>query len=549
MYWYFNFCRYLFNNEFSYLPTQDLQSSLENLNVKGVMNLIEFPRAHDKNGKPTFPLIENLTLEYQTHCCWYNDFYTLERDLNNGSTVVPDRKRRQSSCNSINVTKFKETFNPKLVTCTPQPDAFHPCYDIIEYLHLRIAIWFVIVSAVVGNILVVAVLTYTMIKKTVTVQHILITNLATADFCLAVYLTFIASADLDTAGNYQNEAFNWERSAACKTAGFFAVFSSVASICILALITFERMTTIAFSYTGKRFMTIPRTIVALAIVWSIAFVFGILPAVGVSNYGKVCICLPFEANTSLDKGYIISLLVFTGVVCFFILFCYIVLFIWVKKSTSSLSGKEELRIAFKISCLVVTDFLIWTPIAVIGLTGVIRGESLIDVQASKYLMIFIFPINSWVNPLLYSILQTAFRNQLCDIIAQCGLCKEYHQKRRAEALGVSHAVPSISTRKFHISDICTKLTFTSFLNVFRKHSSMAPNKSAGEVSQMCTLTIRRCQPGGSTSSFLPPMNEGKIVLHNYCVYIYATKLLNMIFYIQDTTRACLAYQPTIKTFK
>ena len=494
----FNFCRYLFNNEFSYLPTQDLRSSLEKLNVRGVENLIEFPRAHDKNGEPTFPLIKQLTLEYPTHCCWYKDFYTLEPDLNNGTVIIfSNRLRRQSSCNYINVTKFKETFNPQLVTCTPQPDAFHPCYDIIEYLHLRIAIWFVIVSAVVGNVLVMAVLTYIMIKKTVTVQHILITNLAAADFCLAVYLIFIASADLDTAGNYQNEAFNWERSAACKTAGFFAVFSSVASICILALITFERMTTIAFSYTDKRFMTIPRTIVALAIVWSIAFIFGILPAFGISNYGKVCICLPFEANTSLDKGYIISLLIFTGVICFFILFCYIVLFIWVKKGITVLSTKQELRIAFKMFALVVTDFLIWTPIAVIGLTGVIRGESLIGVQASKYLMVFIFPINSWVNPLLYSILQTAFRKQLCDFFCVCGFCKKYHQRRNARIHGTSHTGPSsFSTRKFHISSITSTSMHALLLSMFGKRSSVA---SVDESSQMNSMARRKSRTNSSTS--------------------------------------------------
>ena len=114
----------------------------------------------------------------------------------------------------------------------------------------------------------------------------MITNLAAADFCLAVYLIFIVAADLNTAGNYQNEAFNWERSAACKTAGFFAVFSSVAPICTLGVITFER-TSIAFSFIGESLLTIPRTVVILSVVWSIAFVFGILPAVAISDYGKV----------------------------------------------------------------------------------------------------------------------------------------------------------------------------------------------------------------------------------------------------------------------
>ena len=142
------------------------------------------------------------------------------------------------------------------------------------------------IAAVTGNILVIAVLVFSMVKKTVTVPQILITNLAAADFCLAVYLIFIVAADLNTAGNYQNEAFNWERSAACKTAGFFAVFSSVAPICTLGVITFER-TSIAFSFIGESLLTIPRTVVILSVVWSIAFVFGILPAVAISDYGKV----------------------------------------------------------------------------------------------------------------------------------------------------------------------------------------------------------------------------------------------------------------------
>ena len=504
---YFALCRYLQHNGFSYLPSTDIRYSLYNINVKGCVNLIEFPRARRKNGEPTFPQIKTLILEYQTHCCWYNDFYLHEPDLND---ITINRKRRQSTCPD-KVTTFKEAKSRQLVECSPQPDAFHPCYDIIEFLYLRIAIWFIITIAVVGNILVVAVLVFSMIRNSVTVPQILITNLAAADFCLAIYLIFIAAADLDTAGNYQNEAFNWERSAACKTAGFFAVFSSVASICILAVITFERMTTIAFSFSHKRFMTIPKTIILLVIVWSIAFTFGILPAVGVSSYGKVCICLPFEANTSLDKGYIISLLIFTGIVCFFILFCYVILFIQIKRTTSSLSRKQELRIALKMSALVVTDFIIWTPIAVIGLTAVFRGVSWIDVQTSKYLMIFIFPINACVNPLLYSILQTAFHNRICDIFAQLGLCKEYNRRRKARTLGVTHTKPSSGTRNFNIGSISS--LSTSLWSIFSKHPvSTSSSLENNETVKIPDFTRRQYHSNGSISSYWPSLQEGNIIL-------------------------------------
>ena len=489
------FCRKLGYNKFSVLPTSDLQR-LKRLNVKGAVNLINFPRAYDENDNPTFPLIYDLMLHYPTHCCWYKDYYV-------HTTHIIDfgRRRRQSP-----TPTYIQTDN--LVTCTPQPDAFHPCYDIIQFTYLRVAIWFIITAAVCGNTLVMIVLIFSMIKKGATVPQMLITNLAAADFCLSVYLIFIAAADLDTAGRYENEAFNWERSAACKTAGFFAVFSSVASICLLALITFERMTTIAFSYTGKRFMTIPKTIVALVIVWLVAFTFGILPAVGVSEYGKVCICLPFEASTSQDKGYIISLLLFTGIVCFFILICYVILFLRVKKTTSSLSGRQELRIAFKMFALVLTDFVIWTPIAVIGLTGVLSGQSLIGVQESKYLMIFVFPINCWVNPLLYSILQNAFRNQICEMFAHCGLCKEYHQRRKARAQGLTYNAPT-DGRRFRIGSITSTSTYTSFLNFFSKRASVT-SIGSNEAAQMQTLTKKKHRSQSSTSSDQQSIKEGNV---------------------------------------
>ena len=495
----------LSNNEFSVLPTIDIQPSLKRLYVKGVLNLIDFPQPYDENGEPRFLLLENLTLEYETHCCWYKDFYTYEvRQIK----VDQNKSRRRSPT-------MEYTRSDHLVSCAPQPDAFHPCYDIIQFTPLRVAIWFIITAAVCGNILVMTVLIFSMIKTAPTVPQILITNLAAADFCLAIYLTFIAAADLHTAGRYENEAFNWERSAACKTAGFFAVFSSVASICLLAMITFERMTTIAFSYTGRRFMTIPKTVVVLITVWSIAFIFAILPAVGVSSYSKVCICLPFEANTSRDKSYIISLLIFTGIVCFFILICYVILFVRVKKTSSSLSGREELRIAFKMSVLVLTDFIIWTPIAVIGLTGVLRGESLVDVQTSKYLMIFVFPINCWVNPLLYSILQTAFRNQLCDMFAHCGLCKEYHQRRKARAQGLTYTAATSEGRKFRISSITSTTTFTSFLSLFSKRASVT-SIGSNEGAQIQNFSKRKHRSHSSTSSDQPSIKEGNICI---CMYI------------------------------
>lgn len=44
------------------------------------------------------------------------------------------------------------------VLCIPAPDAFNPCEDIMGNLALRVAVWFVVVTAVVGNLAVMLVL-------------------------------------------------------------------------------------------------------------------------------------------------------------------------------------------------------------------------------------------------------------------------------------------------------------------------------------------------------------------------------------------------------
>lgn len=44
------------------------------------------------------------------------------------------------------------------VECDPVPDAFNPCEDIMGNLALRVAVWLVVVTAVVGNLAVMIVL-------------------------------------------------------------------------------------------------------------------------------------------------------------------------------------------------------------------------------------------------------------------------------------------------------------------------------------------------------------------------------------------------------
>jgi len=449
--------------------------------------------------------VEGYTNENISNYPYLNQSQLNQSQLNQSQMVCPNRP--------TNFTPTDKPFN-----CTPpRDDPFHPCYDIIEFLWLRIAIWTIILISLCGNVLVFTVLLYGAVKKSLTVPQLMIMNLAAADFCLGLYLLFIAAADLDTAGDYFNRWFEWERSAACKTAGFFAVLSSTASICVLGLITFERMTKIIFTFSGRVVMTLFRTVVCLLIVWIIAFLFAVLPIFDISSYSRVAICLPIDLRDGADQVYICFLLFFTGAVCILILTSYVILFIRIKKTTSSLTTRQEFKLALKMAILVVTDFLIWVPIAVFGLAGLFTQDSIVDVQVSKYLMIFLFPINSCINPVLYSLMQSSFRNQMCDVTAHFGLCQNYHKRRRDQQRGLSITATNNPNSN---RDRLGQFTDTSVTNFSGKNVLACQLQQYNSYS--CSLRSTSSEPNGSIGE------KYDIVVYSNVVMLSAFNLHNIM---------------------
>lgn len=65
-------------------------------------------------------------------------------------------------------------------------------------------------------------------------------NLAMADFCMGLYLGFLAIVDASSLGEFRKMAIHWQYSSGCQVAGFFGVLSSELSVFTLAVITLER---------------------------------------------------------------------------------------------------------------------------------------------------------------------------------------------------------------------------------------------------------------------------------------------------------------------
>ncbi|XP_063965433.1 G-protein coupled receptor GRL101-like [Lytechinus pictus] len=322
--------------------------------------------------------------------------------------------------------------------CNTPPNPFATCEGLLRNTLLRICIWLIGISALVGNVLVIAWRTYKrkLDRSENSVQMSFITNLAIADLLMGVYMVFIGSADAYFGADYYLHSASWRKSFACKLAGFVAMVSSEASVLVLVLISLDRFICIVFPFGVFRFRT-RSSRVALCLAWFLAILLAVIPVIigdritGFYGYSDVCIGLPlvtpatgfqgvwvesgngdtFEHHfvATGNSGWAYSTAVFIGLnlMCFVAVFVfYVAIFVYVRKAAAS-SGrkterKDEVRMAMKMAIIVGTDFLCWMPVIIMGILSQ-SGSAVIPVVTYVWTIVFILPINSSLNPYLYTI--------------------------------------------------------------------------------------------------------------------------------------------------
>ncbi|CAL1533643.1 unnamed protein product [Lymnaea stagnalis] len=191
--------------------------------------------------------------------------------------------------------------------CTPQPNAFNPCEDLMGYEWLRVFVWFVwfvLLAALGGNLIVIIVLLTARSKPTV--PKFLMCKLSFADFLMGLYLLLIASVDVHFLGEYFTHAVSWQNDGGCQVAGFLTVFASELSVFVLTVITMERWYAISQAIHVNKRLRMRQATGLMFFGWIYASSMALLPLFGVSGYGAVSICLPKEARDVWDIVYIMS---------------------------------------------------------------------------------------------------------------------------------------------------------------------------------------------------------------------------------------------------
>ena len=305
------------------------------------------------------------------------------------------------------------------VTCSPAPDAFNPCDDVIGTTVLRVFSWISCLLAIFGNIFLLLVLYSN--ENPLTVYKLLMYHLAVANGIMGLYLGILCSLDAYTFNRYYNYVRTWQYSGGCKVAGFLAVFSTELSVCVLAIVTIERYLLIVHALHIRRQMKLIHAKLALIVAWTYSFVVAILPVTNViSSYEKVAVCLPFETSNKLSEGYIAWLLLYYVLMFVYIIVSYLKMYVSVNGAPSCAGANTEFKVAKRFSLIVFCNFACWLPISIAGFMAM-YSKIPMSIKVSKFLIVFAFPLNACTNPFLYAFFTRIFKGDVLHFFGKIGI--------------------------------------------------------------------------------------------------------------------------------
>ena len=386
-----------------------------------------------------------------------NHLTTLESDLFQTCKVLENLDLRGNDLKWIDKNAFRGIHNTTKAlvddygTCcfvtsaecyavNPKP-VYLTCERLLSSEVLKISMWVLGFGALFGNILIIMHWFSRWRRNIIKYNHfLLMTNLSLSDLLMGIYLLILTSVDAYFTDYFPSFAEKWRQSGLCKVAGTLSVLSSQGSVFFITLISFDRYVSMKYPYSQFRLQQRSLKLVIIML-WVSAFLIAVVPTClpnispDVYDVSEVCIGLPMSRKLILSNEthtvrnghntgitidvtvadvigtkpgmyYAIAIFIVLNLTCFLLVaFCYIQIFITVRKSRArcgrSKQSEADLRMAINMSAVVLTDFCCWVPIIV---TCILVQCGLVVVSPVMYAwtVAFILPINSSVNPVVYS---------------------------------------------------------------------------------------------------------------------------------------------------
>ncbi|XP_071551817.1 uncharacterized protein [Panulirus ornatus] len=306
--------------------------------------------------------------------------------------------------------------------CEPKGDGISSVEHLLDSLVLRVSVWVMGVLACAGNLVVL--IGRFVVKEPNKVHSFYIKNLSLSDLLMGVYLFIIASYDASFRGAYIRHAYSWRRSWQCNLCGFLSTLSSEASVFTLTTITLDRYFSIVHPLTLKE-RTLRIAVGVMSATWTLAALLALLPLLGLGYYGDNFygsngMCLPLHIHDPYAKAWEHSAIIFIGfnlVAFMFIAYAYGRMILSIRESQMSLRSTQEKQdriLVKRFAFIVGTDFLCWMPVILIKVIAL--GGVVIDRTLYAWLAVFVLPVNSALNPILYTLATKIFKQQVVKMV-------------------------------------------------------------------------------------------------------------------------------------
>ena len=241
---------------------------------------------------------------------------------------------------------------------------------------------------------------------------VFVVNLCISNFVMGIYMTVVSVADRHYLGTYLWNDVTWRNSAACKTAGFLFLMSSVVSAITVCLITLDRFLVLHFPVSQLRFNR-NTAVLASALAWTAGLTIATVRLLFHTSHWRVysqtgiCVPLPFSRKDFADHNDTFQVMVVLNLVLSVLVVLGQVFIYWsVQKkamSASHFTGKahNELILARRFLTVAVSNCLCWFPVGVLELLSWNGIPTASEVRVAT--AILVLPLNPATNPFLYTL--------------------------------------------------------------------------------------------------------------------------------------------------
>ena len=293
--------------------------------------------------------------------------------------------------------------------CLAPSDEISSCDTLLRSNLYRFSLAIFATLASLGNTLSFVLCVFVLMGKQQSGYIVFVTHLCVSDFLMGVYLVIIGVADRIYTNAYLWEDTDWKNSVTCHIAGFLSLLSSEVSVSIICLITVDRFIAVQFPFSRFRFQRRTAQIACL-IQWSMGLVLTAVPLLPASwhFYSQTAICIPLPVTRHDFPGhdYAFAVMIIFNFVLFILIAAgQFVVYMSIRNQSMAEQGdndrrSKDLAVAQRLFTVVASDFLCWFPIGLLGLLA--SRNTPISGEVNVGMAIFVLPLNSALNPFLYS---------------------------------------------------------------------------------------------------------------------------------------------------